>query len=77
MVCTFVHSGHASPKSYENTGRVAAEKRVEVAEHFNNDCTVDVLLLTTRVGGLGLNLTGADTVIFYDHDWNPTKDLQV
>ena len=38
---------------------------------------MDVLLLTTHVGGLGLNLTGADTVIFFKHDWNPMKDLQV
>ena len=32
--------------------------------------------LTTHIGGLGLNLTGADTVIFVEHDWNPSKDLQ-
>jgi len=44
---------------------------------FNSDPSIDVLLLTTRVGGLGLNLTGADTVIFIEHDWNPMKDLQV
>lgn len=44
---------------------------------FNGDPSIDVLLLTTHVGGLGLNLTGADTVIFYEHDWNPMKDLQV
>jgi len=37
---------------------------------------VDVLLLTTRVGGIGLTLTGADTVIFVEHDWNPMMDLQ-
>jgi TATA-binding protein-associated factor len=35
-----------------------------------------VLLLTTHVGGLGLNLTSADTVVFLEHDWNPMKDLQ-
>ena len=35
------------------------------------------MLLTTAVGGLGLNLTGADTVIFVEHDWNPSRDLQV
>lgn len=29
------------------------------------------------VGGLGLNLTSADTLIFMEHDWNPMKDLQV
>lgn len=44
---------------------------------FNSDPSVDLLLLTTAVGGLGLSLTGADTVIFLDHDWNPMKDLQV
>ena len=44
---------------------------------FNNDPSIDILLLTTHVEGLGLNLTGADTVIFVEHDWNPTKDLQV
>jgi TATA-binding protein-associated factor len=37
---------------------------------------VQVLLLTTHVGGLGLNLTSADTVVFLEHDWNPMKDLQ-
>ena len=44
---------------------------------FNNDPSIDILLLTTHVGRLGLNLTGANTVIFVEHDWNPTKDLQV
>ena len=36
-----------------------------------------MMLLTTHVGGLGLNLTAADTVIFLEHDYNPMKDLQV
>jgi TATA-binding protein-associated factor len=40
------------------------------------DCLLQVLLLTTHVGGLGLNLTSADTVVFLEHDWNPMKDLQ-
>lgn len=35
-----------------------------------------VFLLSTRAGGLGINLTAADTVIFYESDWNPTLDLQ-
>lgn len=46
-------------------------------QRFNADPTIDVMLLTTAVGGLGLNLTAADTVIFLEHDWNPMKDLQV
>ena len=48
-----------------------------VSNRFNNDPSIDILLLTTHVGGLGLNLTGADTVVFVEHDWNPMKDLQV
>lgn len=57
-------------------GSVSSGSRFEIVEKFNNDPSIDVLLLTTQVGGLGLNLTGADTVIFVEHDWNPMKDLQ-
>ncbi|XP_018561856.1 TATA-binding protein-associated factor 172 isoform X1 [Anoplophora glabripennis] len=57
-------------------GSVPAGQRHTVVTRFNNDPSIDVLLLTTQVGGLGLNLTGADTVIFVEHDWNPMKDLQ-
>ncbi|XP_017770468.1 PREDICTED: TATA-binding protein-associated factor 172 [Nicrophorus vespilloides] len=57
-------------------GSVPAGQRHSVVTRFNNDPSIDVLLLTTQVGGLGLNLTGADTVIFVEHDWNPMKDLQ-
>lgn len=49
---------------------------VSLCCRFNDDPSIDVLLLTTHVGGLGLNLTGADTVIFVEHDWNPMKDAQ-
>eukprot|EP00658_Telonema_sp_P-2_P081659 TRINITY_DN8440_c0_g1_i3.p1 TRINITY_DN8440_c0_g1~~TRINITY_DN8440_c0_g1_i3.p1 ORF type:complete len:543 (+),score=125.54 TRINITY_DN8440_c0_g1_i3:3-1631(+) len=57
-------------------GGVPAHKRVGVVDRFNQDPTIQLLLLTTHVGGLGLNLTGASTVVFMDHDWNPQKDLQ-
>jgi TATA-binding protein-associated factor len=57
-------------------GSVDASKRQDIVNKFNSDPSYDVLLLTTAVGGLGLNLTGADTVIFVEHDWNPQKDLQ-
>ncbi|KAF4522501.1 hypothetical protein B566_EDAN002586 [Ephemera danica] len=57
-------------------GSVPAGQRHSVVSRFNSDPSIDVLLLTTQVGGLGLNLTGADTVIFVEHDWNPMKDLQ-
>ncbi|KAA1101050.1 TATA-binding protein-associated factor mot1 [Puccinia graminis f. sp. tritici] len=57
-------------------GSTDATKRHDVVQTFNSDPSIDCLLLTTHVGGLGLNLTGADTVIFVEHDWNPMKDLQ-
>lgn len=57
-------------------GSVEANKRQDIVNKFNSDPSYDALLLTTSVGGLGLNLTGADTVIFVEHDWNPQKDLQ-
>ncbi|KAH9489880.1 btaf1 RNA polymerase II, B-TFIID transcription factor-associated, 170kDa [Bulinus truncatus] len=57
-------------------GTVPAGCRHDIVHRFNNDPSIDILLLTTHVGGLGLNLTGADTVIFVEHDWNPMKDLQ-
>ncbi|KAF1842865.1 uncharacterized protein K460DRAFT_407248 [Cucurbitaria berberidis CBS 394.84] len=57
-------------------GSVEATKRQDIVNKFNSDPSYDVLLLTTSVGGLGLNLTGADTVIFVEHDWNPQKDIQ-
>lgn len=57
-------------------GSVPPNNRQDIVNRFNGDPSYDVLLLTTSVGGLGLNLTGADTVIFVEHDWNPSKDMQ-
>ncbi|EDO18623.1 hypothetical protein Kpol_1048p54 [Vanderwaltozyma polyspora DSM 70294] len=57
-------------------GSVDPRDRQKVVRKFNEDPSIDCLLLTTKVGGLGLNLTGADTVIFIEHDWNPMNDLQ-
>ncbi|KAK8854899.1 hypothetical protein IAR55_003638 [Kwoniella newhampshirensis] len=70
--------GHHMPTvSYMRMdGSTDPRKRHAIVQTFNEDPRIDVLLLTTSVGGLGLNLTGADTVIFVDHDWNPMKDLQ-
>ncbi|RAL50435.1 hypothetical protein DM860_016902 [Cuscuta australis] len=57
-------------------GSVEPDKRFEIVKTFNSDPTIDVLLLTTHVGGLGLNLTSADTLVFMEHDWNPMRDHQ-
>lgn len=57
-------------------GTTKVEQRQLLMERFNGDKRVFVFILSTRSGGVGINLTGADTVIFYDSDWNPTMDAQ-
>ncbi|XP_072745753.1 DNA excision repair protein ERCC-6 [Anoplolepis gracilipes] len=57
-------------------GTTAMSQRQQTIHTFNNDTSYFVFLLTTRVGGLGVNLTGADRVIIYDPDWNPATDAQ-
>eukprot|EP00039_Didymoeca_costata_P015606 m.268636 g.268636 ORF g.268636 m.268636 type:complete len:1773 (+) comp16256_c0_seq17:253-5571(+) len=57
-------------------GTVPPAKRQDIVDKFNRDPTIDLLLLTTSIGGLGLTLTGADTVIFLENSWNPASDLQ-
>ena len=50
--------------------------RPELVREFNANPAIQCFLISTKAGGTGLNLTGADTVIFYDHDWNPANDSQ-
>ncbi|KAF9593859.1 hypothetical protein IFM89_025650 [Coptis chinensis] len=50
--------------------------RRDMVRDFQDRNDIFVFLLSTRAGGLGINLTAADTVIFYESDWNPTLDLQ-
>lgn len=50
--------------------------RRDMVRDFQLRSDIFVFLLSTRAGGLGINLTAADTVIFYESDWNPTLDLQ-
>ncbi|KAG9454766.1 hypothetical protein H6P81_007670 [Aristolochia fimbriata] len=50
--------------------------RHDMVRDFQCRSDIFVFLLSTRAGGLGINLTAADTVIFYESDWNPTLDLQ-
>lgn len=57
-------------------GATRVDRRQALVDRFNNDPRLFAFILSTRSGGVGLNLTGADTVIFYDSDWNPTMDAQ-
>jgi ATP-dependent helicase STH1/SNF2 len=58
-------------------GTTKSEDRSDLLREFNRpDSPYFMFLLSTRAGGLGLNLQTADTVIIYDSDWNPHQDLQ-
>jgi ATP-dependent helicase STH1/SNF2 len=58
-------------------GSTKADRRENAMHRFNApDSPYFVFLLSTRAGGLGINLATADTVIIFDSDWNPQMDLQ-
>lgn len=57
-------------------GSSKLEDRRDMVMDWQTRPDIFVFLLSTRAGGLGINLTAADTVIFYDHDWNPSNDSQ-
>merc|ERR1711976_620323 len=58
-------------------GMTKADERADMLKIFNSkDSEYFIFLLSTRAGGLGLNLQTADTVVILDSDWNPHQDLQ-
>ncbi|XP_034942014.1 DNA excision repair protein ERCC-6-like [Chelonus insularis] len=57
-------------------GSTPMVERQRTIRKFNEDTSYLVFISTTRVGGLGINLTGADRVVIYDPDWNPATDTQ-
>lgn len=63
-------------KFFRLDGQTSLADRRDMVREFQTNPEYFVFLLSTRAGGLGINLTAADTVIFYDNDWNPTMDAQ-
>ncbi|XP_057480601.1 protein CHROMATIN REMODELING 8 [Actinidia eriantha] len=57
-------------------GMTPVKQRMPLIDEFNNSDDVFIFILTTKVGGLGTNLTGANRVIIFDPDWNPSTDMQ-
>ncbi|KAI8454917.1 adenosinetriphosphatase [Phakopsora pachyrhizi] len=57
-------------------GSSTISERRDMVMDWQNRPEIFIFLLSTRAGGLGINLTAADTVIFYDCDWNPSNDQQ-
>lgn len=63
---------------YRIDGDVSIEKRSEMCKSFNNPANknVKLMLMSTKAGGLGINLTGANRVVVFAPSWNPSDDLQ-
>ena len=57
-------------------GQTPVKQRMQLIDKFNNDPSIDVFLLTTKVGGVGINLIGATRVLIFEPDWNPMSDAQ-
>lgn len=57
-------------------GQTAVNDRLDLIDRFNQDNQIFVFLLTTKAGGVGINLTAANTVIMHDIDYNPFNDKQ-
>jgi Helicase conserved C-terminal domain len=74
MDAYFDERGHSARRI---DGSVGYQDRMRYVDEFNNDPDCFIFLLSTRAGGLGINLTSADSVIIYDSDWNPHQDMQV
>eukprot|EP00957_Ditylum_brightwellii_P115240 8788562-Ditylum_brightwellii.AAC.1 len=57
-------------------GGTPVAHRMELIDEFNRDDSIFLFALTTKVGGVGVNLVGADRVVLFDPDWNPSTDAQ-
>jgi len=57
-------------------GSTKVEVRQQIVDRFNNDAKIFCFISSTRSGGIGINLTGADSIVFLDTDWNPAMDKQ-
>uniref|UniRef100_A0AAQ5Z5J8 DNA helicase n=1 Tax=Amphiprion ocellaris TaxID=80972 RepID=A0AAQ5Z5J8_AMPOC len=71
------HCSHMTIIHTRLDGSIKGEMRKQALDHFNAEGSEDFcFLLSTRAGGLGINLASADTVVIFDSDWNPQNDLQ-
>ena len=78
IIEAYIFNKYRSAYTYRRMdGSTAVERRASLMAEFNApDSNIFLFLLTTRVGGLGTNLIGADRVVIFDPDWNPSTDTQ-
>ncbi|XP_041042629.1 DNA excision repair protein ERCC-6-like 2 isoform X2 [Carcharodon carcharias] len=57
-------------------GKTKTEERIKIVKEFNSTQDINICLVSTMAGGLGLNFVGANIVVIFDPTWNPANDLQ-
>lgn len=73
---SFIRLTFPTVKFLKIDGQIDSSTRFSIIDKFFNEYDIKVLILTTKVGGLGLNLSCANIVVMFDHDFNPSADAQ-
>ena len=76
LICNFFSKVFPYIKYVHLSSKLDLKERANLVERFRIDKTLKIIILTTKIGGLGLNLSSANIVIMFDHDFNPMNDLQ-
>ncbi|KAK2958506.1 putative DNA repair protein rhp26 [Blattamonas nauphoetae] len=76
LIETMVDEFRPSLESFRMDGTTPLKRRQILIDNFNSDPTISIFLLTTNVGGVGVNMTGANKVVLFDPAWNPSVDNQ-
>ena len=76
LICQFLSEIFPYIKFIHLSNELTLKERSEYVEQFQSDNSYKIIILTTKIGGLGLNLYAANIVVMFDHDFNPMNDLQ-
>lgn len=76
LIERFLKGTYPTVKFVKLTSDIKESERFTVAQTFNGDSDIKILLVTKAIGGVGLNLSSANFVIMFDSDFNPTVDMQ-
>lgn len=76
LIARYLQEVHPGLLFLKLTSEIREAERFRVAQTFNGDSAIRVLLVTKAIGGIGLNLTSANVVVMFDSDFNPAVDMQ-
>ncbi len=76
LIERFLKENYKNINYLKLTSDIREGDRFTIAQTFNGDIDIKILLVTKAIGGVGLNLSSANCVIMFDSDYNPTVDMQ-